>query len=215
MLQLGVHIYYLRFHYVDIAQPLAIFITRERLRNTGFKRFNYAIEVYTELAGKFLHFLLGRRLLEHFFHFIEQAIGQIGCHFFNRQHGRRRPDNVVLVVSRIGLVHLSDIRTDVANIVVNGEFLAGLLLFISHEVRNVLRRYVHAVIISVLQQLALRIGCRNQMAQVKRRQWRIDVQNVAVLLTESLATIIHVHPIIQLFQRSITILFNVLAGMLA
>ncbi|MNP43186.1 hypothetical protein D3C76_1369890 [compost metagenome] len=53
------------------------------------------------------------------------------------------------------------------------------------------------------------------MAQVKRRQRRVDAQNVTILLLKPLAAAIHVHPVIKLFQRGITIFLNVLARVLA
>ncbi|MNB80700.1 hypothetical protein D3C75_274670 [compost metagenome] len=170
LLQLGIHINNLVLNDIGVAQPLAVLIARQRFRYAGFKGFDHRIEVDAQLAGEFLDILLARSLLEHLVHFVEQAVGQIGSHLFNRQHGRRSPDNVVFIIGRICLVHLRDVGPDVADIVMDGEFLAGGFFLAGHKVRDVLRCYVHAVVVSILQKLALGIRCGDQMAQVKWRQ---------------------------------------------
>ena len=77
--------------------------------------------------------------------------------------GRRCADNVVIVIGRVCLVHLCDIGTDVADIVVDRKLFAGLLFLAGHEIRDVLSGDVHAVIIGVFQQLAFRICSGNQV----------------------------------------------------
>ncbi|MNI96637.1 hypothetical protein D3C73_1551340 [compost metagenome] len=56
----------------------------------------------------------------------------------------------------------------------DGEFFPGGFFLAGHKVRDVLRRNVHAIVIRVLQQLALRVGRGDQMAEIKRRQRRVD-----------------------------------------
>ncbi|MNJ37408.1 hypothetical protein D3C77_322250 [compost metagenome] len=215
LLQLRIHVHDLGLHHIGKAQPFAVLIAGQRLGNAGLERLDHALEVDAQLAGKRLDIFLARRMLEHFLHFAEQTVRQIRRHFFDRQHRRGGPDNVVFIVRRIHLVHLRDVRANIADIVMNRKFLARLLLFTRHKVRNVLGGDVHAVVIGVLQQLALGIRRRDQVAQIERRQRGINGQNVAVLLLEPLIAAVHVHPVIQLFQRRIAVLLDILARMLA
>ncbi|MNW55017.1 hypothetical protein D3C74_326530 [compost metagenome] len=170
LFQLRIHIHHLVFDDIAVVQALAVLIAGQRLRHTGLEGFDHAVEIDAQLARQLLHILLPRCLLEHFVHLVEQAECQIRRHFLNRQHRRRSADDVVFIIGRIRLVHLRNVRADVADIVVDREFLARLLFLAGHEVRNILRRHVHAVVIGILQQLAFSIGRRDQMAQVERRQ---------------------------------------------
>ncbi|MNX39208.1 hypothetical protein D3C86_695600 [compost metagenome] len=52
------------------------------------------------------------------------------------------------------------------------------------------------------------------MAQIERRQRGIHVQNIPVLLTEPLPPTVHIHPVVELFQGGIAVLFNIFTSML-
>lgn len=213
--RLRIHIDDLHFDNIVIVQALAVLEARQRLRHARFKCLHHRVEIDAQLAGELLDLLLARRLLEHLLHLLEQTVPEIGRHLFDRQDGRRRADDVVFVIGRIRPVHLGDIRTDIADIVVNREFLAGLLLLARHEVGDVLGRHVHAVVVRVLQQLPFRVRRRDQMAQIERRQRRIDRQDVAVFLPEALAAAVDVHPVIKLLERGVAVLLDIFARMLA
>ncbi|MNC06682.1 hypothetical protein D3C75_542020 [compost metagenome] len=163
LLQLCIHAYHLILNNIGMAQAFAVLVAWQRLRHTGFKRLDHTVEINPQLTCEFLYILLTRGLLEHFFHFIKQAESQVSRHFLNRKHSRRGTDNVVFIVSWVGLVHLRNVGADITDIVMDGEFFTRLFFFTRHKVRDVLRRYVHTVIVRILQQLTLGIRCRDQM----------------------------------------------------
>ncbi|MNX39207.1 hypothetical protein D3C86_695590 [compost metagenome] len=157
LLQLGVHIDYLLLDHIVVAQAFTVLVARERLGYAGLKRLDHRIQVDAKLAGELLHVVLRWRFLEHFLHFAEQAESQISGHLLDRKDRGRGPDDVVFIVGRIQLVHLRNIRTNVADVVMDGKFLARLLLLTGHKVCNILRRDIHAVVIGILKQLAFSI----------------------------------------------------------
>ncbi len=215
LLQFDVHADALHLDHVRVAEALAVLVTRNRFRHPGLERLQHRIRIEHQLLRETFDFFLIRRVLEHFLHLLEQAVREVGGHLLDRQHRGRSAYDVVIVVRRIRLRHLRDIRADVADIVVDREFFAGSFFFARHKVGDILRRHVHAVIVRVLQKFAFGVGRGDQMAQVKRRQRRIHGQNAAVLLLEPLAARVDIHPVIEFLERGIAVLADVFARMFA